>query len=144
MPTSHGHDAECHGQHIFLTGEGKWVKHWLTEIAKECRMSYFLFGGLGWVVGFFFRQMRYCTVRPTAAGVYAPESIPQTIPCVCLVSGYFYRTMQQWGFQKQALVDLPQALFIPARSFSRSCRLSNAWHSSEETALGTGTNYLGI
>lgn len=108
------------------------MKYWLTEIAKECRMSCFLFFcfGLGLFFWFgFFCQTRYCTVRPTAAGLYTPESIPQTIPCVCLVSGCFYRTMQQWGFQKQALVDVPQALFIPARSFSRSCGLSHAWHS---------------
>lgn len=91
-----------------------------------------------------FYQTRCCTVRLNTISLYTPESIPRTVSCLCLVSGYFYRTMQQWGFQKQAREDLLQALFIPARGFSRSYRLTNACLSSEETALGTGTNYLGI
>lgn len=111
--------------------------HWLNRNSKKnagCQVS----------MVFQVYNTKYCTVRLTATSLYTPESRPQTIFCMCLVNGYFYRTMQQWDFQKQAHVDLLQALFIPARGFSRSYRLKNAWLSSEETALGTGTNYLGI
>lgn len=118
--------------YFWLMKGNEWCSG-LTKFAKECTMScsHVFLGD----------KVLYCKA-------YSYQSVHTwvytTNCCICLVSGYFYRIMQQWGFQKQSHVDLLQALFIPARGFSRSYRLTNAWFSSEETAPWTGTNYPGI
>lgn len=118
---------------VFLIDKGnKWYSSW-TKFAKERTMSCSLVF-LGDKV-LYSKAYNYQSVHTW---------IHTTNSCICLISGYFYRLMQQWGFQKQPHVDLLQALFIPARGFSKSYRLANTWFSSEESALWTGTNYSGI
>lgn len=96
----------------FLTDGEKQVMDWLKWNSKRMQD-----------VVFFFYQTRYYTVRKTD-NYQSVHIWIHTTNNFFHVSGDFYRTMQQWGFQKQAQVDLLQALFIPARGFSRSYRLN--------------------
>lgn len=88
----------------------------------------------------FFHLGRCCAEGLSNSRLYTPESRPQFLACALslAISAEPIRS----DISRNKFRWICDRLYLSLQDVSAG--VTNAWHSSKETALETGTNYLGI